>query len=93
MVKVMQKSPRQLERYFKGVSCYRRIEILNLLSKGALTLDEIARALKANMKTVHDHTKRLYQAGLINKKYINKGVAHSLSPYGKKIHKFISTFE
>lgn len=90
----MKKTPKQLERYFKGVSCHRRIEILDLLSKNnGVTLDEIAEQLKANLKTIHEHTKRLYQAGLINKKYIGRGVAHSLSPYGKKIHKFLSDFE
>lgn len=66
---------------------------MDLLSKNELTLDEIARELEANMKTVHEHTKRLYQAGLINKKHIGRGVAHSLSPYGRKIYKFLSSFE
>lgn len=91
---MMKKTSRQLERYFKGVSCYRRIEILDFLDRNpGSTLDEIARGLKANFKTVGDHTKRLYHAGLINKKSLGKGVAHGLSPYGKKIHKFLSVFE
>ncbi len=92
--KNMKKKPKQLERYFKGVSCHRRIEILDFLSENqGATLDEITDSLKANIKTIHEHTKRLYQAGLINKKYIGRGVAHSLSPYGRRIHKFISNFE
>jgi len=90
----MKKTPKQLERYFKGIACHRRIEILDLISKNdGITLNEIADTLKRNFKTTHEHTKRLYQAGLINKKYIGRGVAHSLSPYGKKIHKFLSNFE
>jgi DNA-binding transcriptional ArsR family regulator len=90
----MKKTPKQLERYFKGISCHRRIEILDFLSKNnGATLDEIASALKANFKTIHEHTKRLYQAGLINKNYKGRAVAHSLSLYGQKIHKFISNFK
>lgn len=90
----MKKTPRQLERYFKGVSCHRRIAILDFLAKNSgATLDEITKALKVNFKTTHEHTKRLFQAGLVNKKYIGKGVAHSLSPYGRRIHEFLSNFE
>jgi predicted transcriptional regulator len=90
----MKKTPKQLERYFKGISYHRRIAILDFLSKNeGATLDEITGNLKTNMKTIHEHTKRLHQAGLINKKYIGRGVAHSLSPYGKKIYYFISNFK
>jgi len=90
----MKKTPKQLERYIKGISCHRRIEILDFLSKNdGATLDEIANTLDVNLKTIHEHAKRLYQAGLINKRYVGRGVAHSLSPYGKKIHDFISKFE
>lgn len=90
----MKKTYKQLERYFKGVSCHRRIEILDFLSKNdGMTLDEIAKALNANFKTIHEHTKRLREAGLINKKYVGRAVAHSLSPYGKKIYKFLAKFE
>lgn len=90
----MKKTPKQLERYFKGVSCYRRIEILEFIHKNdGATLDNIAEGLDANFKTIHEHTKRLKDAGLINKSYSGRAVAHSLSPYGKKIHKFLSDFE
>lgn len=90
----MIKSPRQLERYFKGISNHRRIEILDLLyrSPGA-SLEEIAKTLDANIKTISEHTRRLREAGLINKHYVGKLVAHELSPYGKKIYKFLNTFE
>lgn len=90
----MKKSPKQLERHFKGVSCYRRIEILDFISKNeGATLDAIAEGLNANFKTIHEHTKRLKEAGLINKAYSGRAVAHSLSPYGRTIHKFLTEFE
>jgi len=90
----MKKTAKQLERYCKGVSCFRRIEILDYIYRyeGA-PLDAIARGVNANFKTTHEHTKRLREAGLINKNYVGRAVAHSLSPYGRKIHKFLSDFE
>lgn len=90
----MKKTAKQLERYFKGISSHRRIEILNFISKNkGATLDDIAKALKTNFKTTHEHTKRLREAGLLNKRYVGRAVAHSLSPYGEKIFKFISNFD
>lgn len=89
----MQKTAKQLERYFKGVSNSRRIEILLLLSKDkSLTLDQISSKLKANMKTIHEHTKRLFEAGLIRKYREGATVAHSLSPYGEEFINFMKKF-
>jgi DNA-binding MarR family transcriptional regulator len=90
----MHKTPKQLERYFKGVSNHRRIQILDLLyrSPGA-SLEEIARTLDANLKTISEHTRRLQLAGLINKKYVGNMVSHELSPYGKKMLRFLNSFE
>jgi DNA-binding MarR family transcriptional regulator len=89
----MSKTAKQLERYFKGVANHRRISILMLLSKhDGLTLEEIAEMLKCNMKTISEHTHRLSQAGLINKKYVGRFVTHSLSPYGEIILKSFALF-
>jgi len=89
----MTKTPKQLERYYKGVSSHRRISILLLLSDSkGLTLEEISETLKCNMKTTSEHTKRLVQAGLINKEYVGRFVTHSLSPYGVKIVKSFELF-
>ncbi|MBI4088998.1 winged helix-turn-helix transcriptional regulator [Candidatus Kaiserbacteria bacterium] len=87
------KTAKQLERHLKGISNHRRIEILRLVSKlDEITLEEIAERLECNIKTISEHTRRLVQAGLVNKKYQGRNVAHSLSPYGRRIIAFINAF-
>jgi len=87
------KTSKQMERHFKGVSNFRRIEIILLISKNdGVTLDGICEMIDGNPKTVSEHTKKLAQAGLINKKRKGREVGHSLSPYGQKFFKFIKTF-
>ena len=87
------KNAKQLERHFKGIANHRRIEILLFIAAHSRTsLEEIAEAMSGNMKTISEHTRRLAQAGLVNKKYQGRKVIHELSPYGKVIKKFILTF-
>ncbi|HVU80188.1 MAG TPA: helix-turn-helix transcriptional regulator [Candidatus Paceibacterota bacterium] len=87
------KTPKQLERYLKGVANHRRIQILFLVAeKGGITVEKISEALECNFKTVSVHTLKLVQAGLLNKKYIGRSVTHELSPYGKTIVRFIQSF-
>ena len=87
------KTAKQLERHLKGISNHRRIEILRQIHKSdGITLEEIADELECNMKTLSEHTRRLVQAELVNKKYMGRSVAHSLSPYGKRIIAFIDAF-
>ena len=87
------KTAKQLERYFKGVANHRRLEILHLIDKNnGISLEKIARELECNIKTISEHTRRLVQAGLLNKKYQGREVAHSLSPYGKRFINFTKTF-
>ncbi len=89
----MEKTPKQLERYFKGSANHRRIEILQLLEKQPnVSLDDISESLGCNFKTIHGHTKSLLNAGLIRKEYRGRIVVHSLSPYGKSFCKFMRTF-
>jgi predicted transcriptional regulator len=89
----MAKNSKQLERYFKGAANHWRIEILFLLTKfDGLSLDAVARKLNCNFKTISEHTKKLVNAGLLNKKYQGRIVLHSLSPYGRRFVKFIKTF-
>ncbi len=84
---------KQLERYFKGAANHRRIEILLLVAKEkGITLDGIAETLDCNFKTASEHTRRLVAAGLLNKEYQGRSVAHSVSPYGKRFAAFIQTF-
>lgn len=88
-----EKTPRQLERYFKGVSHHRRIAILRLIAQNdGITVYEIAENLSGNFKTISTHTQKLVQAGLVNKSQKGLLVAHSLSPYGKEFVAFMKKF-
>ncbi len=87
------KTSRQLERHFKGVANHRRIDILLIVNNSqGISLDGIAVRLKGNFKTISEHTRKLVQSGLINKKYKGTTVTHFLSPYGQTFVKFIRSF-
>lgn len=90
----MSKSAKVLERYYKGVANHHRIAILKMLhdSKG-MTLIEISEELHGNFKTISEHTKRLHQAGLIQKEYRSNFVLHTLSPYGEIMYKTFRLFD
>src|SRR3989339_323905 len=78
------KTAKQFERHFKGVANHRRIAILLLVSKDPnITLEAISENLDCNIKTISEHTRRLVQAGLLNKEYRGRKVEHRVSPYGK----------
>ena len=83
-----------MERHLKGMANHYRIEILLLVAaREAITLEDIIDALGANGKTIGEHTRRLHQAGLINKKYRGKFVEHTLSPYGRTFVSFLKSFQ
>jgi len=87
------KTAKQLERYFKGAANHRRIDIMFLVERNeGIAVEEIADALKANFKTISQHTRSLVHAGLLNKKYLGRQVTHSLSPYGHAFIKFMKSF-
>ncbi|OGI67612.1 hypothetical protein A2732_02325 [Candidatus Nomurabacteria bacterium RIFCSPHIGHO2_01_FULL_40_10] len=87
------KTARQLERHFKGVANHRRIAILLLVLKNpGISVDGIAESLDCNFKTISEHTRRLVQAGLLNKNYKGTTVEHQVSPYGKIFCDFIRKF-
>lgn len=87
------KTSKQLERHFKGIANHRRIDILLLIKMNdSITLESIAESMKCNIKTISEHTRRLVQAGLVNKKYHGREVQHSLSPYGLEMVKIIQSF-
>lgn len=87
------KTAKQLERYFKGASNHRRISILLLVLKNpGISVDQISQNLNCNFKTISEHTRRLVQAGLLNKNYKGNVVEHQVSPYGKMFCDFISKF-
>ncbi len=88
------KTAKQMERHLKGISNHYRIAILLLIDKNKdITLEGIVGALKANQKTISEHTRRLYAAGLIEKEYSGNYVKHKLSPYGKKFVYFLKSFQ
>jgi DNA-binding MarR family transcriptional regulator len=87
------KSPRKLERHFKGVSNHRRIQILLLIAqRPGIILDEIQGELNGNQKTFSEHTRRLVIAGLAEKSYKGRQVQHHLTPYGEIFVDFIKKF-
>jgi len=87
------KTPEQLQRYFKGAANHWRVAILLIVEKwDGIAVEEITKELNGDFKNISQHTRRLVQAGLLNKKYRGRQVTHSLSPYGKSFIKFMKTF-
>jgi len=87
------KTPRQLERYFKGAANHWRISILFIVKQSpGITVEGITEELDGDFKNISQHTRRLVQAGLLNKKYQGRQVAHTLSPYGESFLKFMKIF-
>lgn len=87
------KTPKQLERYFKGAANHRRVAILITVERReGIGVQGIADELKANLKTISQHTRSLVQAGLLNKTYRGRTVAHALSPYGRMFLTFMRKF-
>jgi len=94
MIKRKAKTSKQLERHLKGVANHRRIDILLLIAgSNGISLESIATTLDCNFKTISEHTRRLYHAGLINKKYLGRNVIHTPSPYGRILTRLIKTFQ
>jgi len=90
----LEKSSRQMERHLKGIANHRRIEIIFLIAKNkGITIDGISDQLNCNVKTISGHTKRLVEAGLVNKCYEGRAVTHELSPYGKFLYDFLIKFQ
>jgi len=88
------KTAKQMERHLKGVANHYRIEILLLIAANkGITFDSIVEIIGANEKTLGEHTRRLYLAGLVNKKYRGKFVEHTLSPYGRVFVNFLKSFQ
>lgn len=88
------KTTKQMERYLKGMANHYRIAILLLISTNKnITLETIVEKLKANEKTIGEHTRRLVTAGLVSKEYRGKFVEHNLSPYGKVFVNFLKQFQ
>ncbi len=88
------KSAKQMERHLKGMANHYRIEILLLIDQSKrITLEGIVKILRANEKTIGEHVRRLFMAGLVDKKHNGKFVEHTLSPYGKIFANFLKSFK
>lgn len=88
------KTAKQMERHLKGISNHYRIEVLLIIDKNKdITLESIVEKVKANEKTIGEHTRRLFNAGLINKRHQGNFVIHNLSPYGTKVVRFLKSFQ
>lgn len=89
-----EKTPKQMEKHLKGLANHYRIAILLLIDQSnGITLDKIVKILRASKKTIGDHTRKLFTAGLVDKKYCGRFVEHALSPYGKMFVKFLKEFK
>ncbi len=88
------KTAKQMERHFKGIANHWRLQVLLLVAEqNKITLEGIVDTLGGNVKTISEHTRRLVQAGLLDKDYRGRNVVHSLSPYGRTMCQFIITFQ
>jgi predicted transcriptional regulator len=88
------KTPKQLERHFKGAANHWRIAIMLLIDENeGISVDQITQKLDGNFKTISQHTRYLVQAGLLRKQYQSRQVIHFLSPYGKNFVSFIKSFK
>jgi predicted transcriptional regulator len=87
-------SSRQTEKIVKGFANHRRIDMLVLIkNRPELSLNDVARELKLNLKTVSEHLRRLAISGLIYKKNRGQNVLHRVSPLGDEILKFLKKLE
>ena len=83
-----------MERHLKGMANHYRIEILLTVAENPnITLDRISEIIGANEKTLSEHSRKLVNAGLINKQYQGRFVEHTLSPYGKTFVNFLKSFQ
>ena len=88
------KTAKQMERHLKGVANHYRIEILLTVAENeGVTLLEVIEKLKANEKTIGEHARRLFNAGLLDKKRSGVFVELYLSPYGKMFVQFLKSFK
>ena len=89
-----EKTAKQMERHLKGMANHYRIAILLFIARHPdATLEDIIDGVRANEKTIGEHSRRLYVAGLISKRYQGRYVLHSLSPYGKLFAGFLQSFQ
>ena len=85
---------KKIERIIKGVANHRRLQILELLQKEPeLSVQEISKRLKSEMKNISAHITKLAIAGLVMKRNDTKSVRHKLTKRGSVILKFVRMLE
>ena len=79
-----------LERIAKGFAHSSRIQVLSLLNTDPeLSLDQISRKLKINVKTLSGHIYRMLVTGLVWKQKRGSLVLHRLSSRGEVVWTFL----
>ena len=85
---------KKLERIIKGFANHRRLQILELLEKEPeLSVQEISKQLKSEMKNISAHITKLAIAGLLMKRSDSKSIRHKLTKRGIIILKFVRMLE
>jgi predicted transcriptional regulator len=85
---------RRAEKIAKGFANHRRVEILSLLeNKPNLSVFDISDELDVNFKTISEHLRRLFTAGLVSKKNRGPRVEHVLTELGKKVLRFLRSLQ
>ncbi len=87
------KTPKQMERHFKGISNSARIEILiQLLKDTSVSLDTLTEKMPMDYKNISQHMYKLVNSGLVSKQKSGPNTEFILTPYGKIICDFIEYF-
>ncbi len=83
-----------IDKVVKSFANNNRIITLYLLDKKPdLSLEDIAREVEIEYKTIASHVNKLAIGGLIIKKYHSHKVLHKLTSRGSKVLKFLRTLE
>ncbi len=81
---------RKIEKITKAVANHRRIQILDVLNTNArLSVSEISRKTRGNVKTIDAHVNRLFAVGMITKHTAGNRVHHTITTYGISILEFL----
>ena len=88
-MKFTEKQIKLLEIYFKAVANRKRIKILSLVQEEpGITVFKITEMLGIQYQTVASHLQKLWRAGLIDKKYRDTDVMHTITRKGEMFLNF-----
>ena len=73
-----------VEMYFKAAANKKRVKMLSLIQKEpGITVSKITEALGIHYQTAASHLQKLWRTGLIDKKYRDTDVMHTITKRGK----------